>query len=579
MQNSVGARYHWQFQAVDQQRCCELSARYNFPIPLMQVLLSRGYDTSEKIDAFLFTDAQKMVTHAGVLCDASKAVERIMLALQNNEKILIVGDYDVDGLTATSLMMTCLMPLSGTINYFLPHRVHDGYGLSESIVKRAIASGYQLLITVDNGITAHKAVELAMAVGIDVIITDHHLPHGHLPEAYAVVNPSRHDCVYPCKELAGVGVAFKVMNLLYERLEKALPKKVYELLLLGTIADVVPLLGENRYWVRMALAQVNAQPSFALRMLKHNGGLGEKPVIDTRDIAFSIAPQLNALGRLHDPRRGVHFLLGARDSQVIEIGQQLHELNQARKELERAIVTEIKGAMQRGALPYAYEQVIVAASKQWPVGVIGLVASRVASEFNRPTVLFHITAEGIARGSARSIDGVDIFSALGELSDMVEHFGGHAAAAGVSVQEQRLPEFAQRLQNSMKQRLAGVDLTPSITIDASIQLADLHEQFMRNIAYLEPFGAGNDEPTFCVQHATVLEQPLLLKELHVKCRIQAQGAIKSVIFFNRPELHAWLIAQRDHPLDFAVQVTENYWQGNKTIELRGVDVAQHKGRL
>lgn len=577
MQQYVGARYRWQFKLVDQQRCCELSARYNFSIPLMQVLLSRGYDTSEKIDAFLFTDAQKMVAHAGVLCDASKAVDRIIRALQNNEKILIVGDYDVDGLTATSLMMACLMPLAGSINYFLPHRVHDGYGLSEDIVRRAVTSGYQLLITVDNGITAHKAVRYAMAEGIDVIITDHHLPQDQLPEAYAVIDPSRSDCAYPCKELAGVGVAFKVMSLLYERLEKTLPTKVYELLLLGTVADVVPLVGENRYWVRMALTQVNAQPSFALRMLKHNGGLGEKPLIDTRDIAFSIAPQLNALGRLHDPRRGVHFLLGTRDNQVIEIGQQLHELNQARKVLERTIFTEIKEAVHKGDLAYAYEHVIVAASDHWPVGVIGLVASRVAADFNRPTVLFHITPEGVARGSARSIDGVDIFSALQELSEVVEHFGGHAAAAGVSVRMQRLPEFAQRLQQIMAQRLAGIDLTPSITIDAAIQLGDLHEQFMRNIAYLEPFGAGNDEPTFCVRHAFVLEQPLVLKELHVKCRIQAQGAIKSVIFFNRPELYAWLMAQHDQPLDFAVQVTENYWQGNKTIELRGVDVAQHKG--
>lgn len=570
MQHQVG-KYRWHQAPVDQVRCCELSARYNFAIPLMQVLLARGYDTAEKIDAFLFTDA-RMVSHASMLRDADKAVARIMHALDNNEKILIVGDYDVDGLTSTALMLCCLHPLCKTINYFLPHRVHDGYGLSRAIVQRAADSGYQLLITVDNGITAHQAVELAGQLGLDVIVTDHHVPQVGLPAAHAVVNPVRHDCAYPCKELAGVGVAFKVMSLLYEKLGKPLPDKVYELLLLGTIADVVPLIGENRYWVRTALLQVNAQPSFSLRMLKHNGGLGEKPVIDTRDIAFSIAPQLNALGRLHDPRRGVHFLLDTRDSEVIAIGQQLFELNQARKELERGIVAEIIMGIKQGAI-VLHEHVLVASSAQWSVGVIGLVASRLVAEYNRPVVLFHLTSDGMARGSARSINGVDVFAALGELAGIIDHFGGHAAAAGVSMRVEQLPAFAQGLEQVMAMRLAGIDLTPSITIDASLQLGDLHEQFMRNLDYLEPFGAGNAEPIFRVHHAMLIDQPLLLKEQHVKCRIQAQGVIKPVIFFNRPELYAWLCAQHDQPFDVAVQVTENYWQGNKTIELRGVDVA------
>ncbi len=568
-----GAKYQWLLPTIDVGVVHALSARYNFVIPLMQTLVRRGFDTPEKIDAFLFTDAQRDIAPSLLLQDAAKAVERICLAIERKEKILIVGDYDVDGITATSLLLYCLKEIGASVNYFLPHRVNDGYGLSSSIIKRAAANHYHLVITVDNGITAIEPVEYATQAGIDVIITDHHRPHAVLPAAYAVVNPARSDCAYPYKELAGVGVTFKLVSLLYERLNWPLPEKAYELLLLGTIADVVPLTGENRYWVRYCLGRVNESASQAFQVLKNNGGLAQKPAIGSIDIAFSLAPQLNALGRLQDPRQGVQFLIDSRAETVDKVGRLLFELNEARKNIERSIMAEIMWAIDQKQIDVANESVIVAASTQWPVGVIGLVASRLVAEFGKPVVLFHVAENGLAKGSGRSIAAFDLFAALQELAFMFEHFGGHAQAAGICLKAELLPRFKDALADLVRKRLTPSDLQQKIVLDATLPLNEINETFVRHLHFLEPFGHANEAPIFHISDVALLEQPSLLKGLHVKCRVTAGGAVKSIIFFNRPELFELLRLCADRPFAVAVQVTENYWQGNKTIELRGVDIA------
>ena len=306
----TGAKYLWKMPQAQEQHVINIAATYNLSIPIAHTLLSRGFTDHDAINSFLFCSFEQNVAHASRLKDATKAVDRILYAIMNKEPMLIFGDYDVDGITSSALMMISLLPLGANVNFYLPHRVKDGYGISTKIVDRAARNGYKVIVTVDNGITALEPAARAKELGIDMIITDHHRPHAELPDAYAIVNPNQTACEYPFKKLAGVGVAFKILSLLYEQKGLSLPAKAYELLLLGTIADVVALHGENRYWVRHGLHYVNKVESLSLKALKQNGKL-VKPLISSLDIGFSITPQINALGRLEDPRQGVKFLIGA----------------------------------------------------------------------------------------------------------------------------------------------------------------------------------------------------------------------------------------------------------------------------
>lgn len=567
-----GAKYLWKLPQGDSQSIWAIAAAYNLSYPVAQLLLSRGYTDKEKIDSFLFSSFEKDVAHPSRFKDAQKSVDRILKAIHDKEKILVCGDYDVDGITSSALMMICLLPLGADINFFLPHRLRDGYGLSTKIVERAAQNNYTVLITVDNGITAFEPALKAKELGIDLIVTDHHKPHDHLPQAYAIVNPSQDDCEYPFKALAGVGVTFKLLSLLYEMKGLALPAKAYELLLLGTIADVVPLLGENRFWVRYGLNYVNNVESISLKVLKQNGKL-TKPLLCAADIGFSIAPQINALGRLEDARQGVKFLIGADPAIVNEVGAVLLELNQARKEIERAIVASIEAEIATKKINLEQDTVIIGASSDWTPGVIGLVASRFVGAYGKPTILFHLTKDGKAKGSCRSIPEFNIFKALTACSDLIDQFGGHPMAAGLSLPAHNVPILKERLQNLLMEHVAREDLQPKVTLDAEITLPDLTKKFVDDLAHLEPFGNQNSNPNFYVKNVMLVQRPLLLKDAHVKCSIFADGVIKPIIFFNRPELFDKFQNIELNSFDLAVQVNENHWNGKVSIELQGVDVA------
>lgn len=567
-----GAKYLWKLPQGDSQSIWAIAAAYNLSYPIAQLLMSRGYTDKEKIDSFLFSSFEKDVAHPSQFKDAQKAVDRILKAITDKEKILVCGDYDVDGITSSALMMICLLPLGADINFFLPHRLRDGYGLSTKIVERAAQNGYTVLITVDNGITAFEPALKAKELGIDLIITDHHKPHDHVPEAYAIVNPSQNDCGYPFKALAGVGVTFKLLSLLYEMKGLSLPAKAYELLLLGTIADVVPLLGENRFWVRYGLNYVNNVESISLKVLKQNGKL-TKPTISAADIGFSIAPQINALGRLEDARQGVKFLIGSDVAIVNEVGAVLLELNQARKEIERAIVASIEAEIATKKVNLEHDDIIITASAEWTPGVIGLVASRFVGAYGKPTLLFHLTKDGKAKGSCRSIPEFNIFKALTACSDLIDQFGGHPMAAGLSLPAKNLPLLKERLQELIGQQVAREDLQPKVTLDAEINLPDLTKKFVDDLAHLEPFGNSNSNPHFYVKNAMLVQRPTLLKDAHVKCSVFADGVIKPIIFFNRPELFQQFQDVGQNAFDLAVQVSENHWNGKVSIELQGVDVA------
>lgn len=572
-----GARYAWVTPSDDQRAAARgLGPVFNLSLPIIQVLTNRGFTRIEDIESFIFMSRDDHTAHPSLLHDAERAVERIKQAIDAQEKILIVGDYDVDGMTATAMMLASLLPLSAQVNFFLPHRVRDGYGISKSVVQRAAQSGYSLIITVDNGIAAFEAGIEARLRGVDLIITDHHRPHEHIPPAFAVVDPLHPACAYPFKELAGVGVAYKLLELLYEQYGQMLPAVVQELLLLGTVADVVPLRGENRFFVRRGLQHVAKHESYALKVLKNSMKLTRH--ITAMDIGFSLAPQLNALGRLEDPRQAVKFLIGDDEEETARIGEQLFELNQARKLVEKSVVSDVRLDIATGKIDTVQDLAFIAARSSWPPGVIGLAASRIMNEYGRPVFLFHETAGGILKGSCRSIPALNIFDALSQVQDLLEHFGGHAAAAGLAIKREKLPLFKERLESYMRERLTPDDLRRKIVCDAELSLLDATTKLMRDLDYLEPFGNANDRPVFYIKRVQLVEEPKLLKDEHVRCMVFADGIIKPVIFFGRPDLFEFFSACRDGAhcdgdFDLAVTVAENEWEGVKRVEFHGVDAA------
>ena len=572
MHTVQGAKYLWSLPERDETLLYELASKYNLSLPITQTLITRGLTTKEQIDAYLFSSFERDVAHPSRMKDAQKSVDRILKAIKDKQKMLVFGDYDVDGITSSAMMMHCLLPLGAKVNFFLPHRVKDGYGLSTKVVSRAADNGYKVIITVDNGITAFDPAKVAKERGIDLIITDHHRQHDHLPDAFAIVNPNQNDCAYPFKGLAGVGVTFKILSLLYEQKGIELPPKVYELLLLGTIADVVPLEGENRFWVRYGLKYANTVESLAMKTLKINGKI-VKPAIKSLDVGFGIAPQINALGRLEDPRSGVKFLIGSDAKEIEHIGRVLLELNEARKSIERGILDSVEQKIDSGEINVEKENIIMAASDSWPPGVIGLVASRLVSKYGKPTLLFHLTKKGMAKGSCRSIQEFNMFNALTECKDLIKQFGGHSAAAGLALTQDNLPKLKERLEEIVARELKPEDLKLKLKLDAQAQLSDGDKKMVHDMDLLEPFGHKNRQPNFYIKDVTLTQKPTLLKDLHVKCQVFADGMIKPLIFFNRPELFEAFMAQENESFDIAANVTQNYWNGRTNIELLGIDVA------
>lgn len=567
-----GSKYVWNIPEHSSEKIVALASTYNLSYPLVHTLLTRGFETRESIDDFLFSTLEKDVFDPILLKDAQRAVDRINKAIENKEKILIFGDYDVDGITSSSLVMACLVPLGAQVNFYLPNRAKEGYGLSTKVVERAAQNGYTLIITVDNGTTAFEPALKAKELGVDLIITDHHRPHDHVPDAFALVNPHQESCEYPFKEFAGVGVGFKVMSLLYKQRGLELPEKAYELLLLGTVADVVPLIRENRYWVRHGLAMMNKVPSFSFSVLKKNGKV-LSPIVSSSDIGFCITPQINALGRLEDPRQGVKFLLGSDTIETERVGAVLWELNQLRKSIEKAVVDDVEQLMTRGIINVAQENIICATNSNWPTGVIGLVASRFVAQYARPTLLFHLTSDGKAKGSCRSIRAFNMFDALNACGEHLDQFGGHAMAAGLALPAHKVPIVKAMLEERSRELLTPDDFVLKLMVDGPITMSDINKKMIHDMHLFEPFGAENSEPKFYLENVSLVQRPQLLKGAHVKCAIFAEGIIKPIVFFNRPDLYEKLLDQNEKTFSAVVQVKQNHWNGNTSIELQGLDVA------
>jgi len=419
------------------------------------------------------------------------------------------------------------------------------------------------------------ATRIFFIVGIDLIITDHHRPHGNLPDAYAIINPQRADCPYPFKYLAGVGVSFKLISLLYEKEKKVMPQKAYELDVLGTIADIVPLTGENRSKVQRGLLIIQKAESPAFSTLKENGNL-KKEKISSTDIGFFITPQINALGRLDDPRDAVKFLIGTDENHIKEVGQTLLSLNETRKKLEKNYTEEVKNKIEKKIIDIEQDQIIIDASAQFPIGVIGLIASRLVALYHRPAIIFFLTTEGIAKGSCRSISQINIFNMLESCADLLIKFGGHAQAAGLSIKTENIPLLKNRLRELLLAQNIQYGEKQMLNIDAEISLADANPKLIADLEYLEPFGHQNDVPLFLFRKLHLLYPPKLLKEAHIKLQMFSHGTMREIIFFNRPELFPFFTQLEGQECAIIAKTNENFWNGKKNIELIGVDVCLEK---
>jgi single-stranded-DNA-specific exonuclease len=570
-----GLQAIWRFPHVTNlQEISELATTLNISIPVAQILHQRNYKTKKEALDFLFPHFDETYYNAHLLHDCEKAIMRIEKAIISKEKILIAGDYDVDGISSTALLLYALKDFGAHVNFFLPHRVHDGYGLSEKTILKAKKADYSLVITVDNGTSAFTALKEAKNQNIDVIVTDHHQPKDIPEGAFCIVNPHLPYCSYPFKDLAGVGVIFKIVLELYKRKQKPIPEKIYELFLFGTVADVMPLIKENRYWVSYALSKINQNISPSIALLKINAKITPEKKLTAEDIAFSLAPQLNALGRLSDPRNGVLFFIHDNHEGQEQIALELLERNIERRKTEKEILKHLLFDIEKEQINPKKDGCIIKASKEFLPGIIGLLAAKLTQLFQVPSCIFsENNEEGILKGSCRSIPACNIFKVLENIQKNHENlllsFGGHHAAAGVAIDKKNLERFKTVFSQEVFKQCSEDDFTLCIDVDAKIHLDEINQTLWKDLHLLEPFGAQNKTPIFYIQQATVLEVKII-KEIHVKLKIISGEKKISVLFFDRTDIIN--IIDTNKKIDLIAKIKENTWQNKSTLELLGIDL-------
>ena len=512
-----------------------------------------------------------------LLPDIELACERLKLALVNKEKILVHGDYDCDGVTSAALWTRCLKTLGADVEVFVPHRKRDGYDIRVPIIEEAQQRGVKLIITTDCGIQRTAEVEHARSCGIDVIITDHHTPHsdGSLPKAIAVVNPHRKDSIYPYSDLAGVGVAFKTCEALLMSLGhkvSAYRQGYLDLVAIGTIADMMPLTGENRVIARFGLERLKETKKPGLRAILHHAGYDEKAV-DSRAIGYQIGPRLNSAGRIDEARVALDVLLTKDEEEGDRLARRLEELNITRREeMDRLVEEAVAQAAQQDM---ADVRCLVVSGVNWTGGIVGLVAGRLKERYNRPAIAISINeATGECKGSARSIPGFNIHGAIDACRDLLQEFGGHPMAAGLSLQHDNLADFSSQINRFAGQTLSEEDFIPAIEVAIEASPESVNERLLDQIAWMEPFGNGNPAPMFISPGARIKEVIPMKENKHLKLRIEAEGANRfntvDAIWWNRGDLAEGLSAGGS--LDICYRPEFNLWKNFRNIQFMIEDV-------
>jgi single-stranded-DNA-specific exonuclease len=529
----------------------------------MAVMLSnRGVGDPES--AYKFLNPKISDLHDPFLMrDMRVAVERILRAVEQREKILIYGDYDVDGTTSTVILKKALSLIGADVSYYIPERLKDGYGLREDAMDRAREQGYHLIISVDTGIRAQQVVEHARRLGLDIIITDHHLPEEGLPRANAVLNPKRTDCAYPDKNLAGVGVAFKLAQAVLTEMGRGhLVDSFIKIAAIGTIADVVPIIGENRVIARHGLEGLRSASNYGLRALLEVAGLTGKP-LSSLDVGFRIGPRINAVGRMAGASAAVD-LFDAPDLQTaMQIAQGMNDQNAARQQIEADILAQITERIKQEPT-HAESYVAVIAGEGWHRGVIGIAASRVVEMIHRPTIIISVE-NGLGHGSGRSIRAFHLLDGLTSCADLFERFGGHSHAAGLAIRADRIEELRRRLNEHAIKVLSKEDLTPVIDIDCQLPLKQATLEFIEELARLEPYGPGNPQPVFETHGAQVVSAPRVLKDKHLKLRVLQGSRWLDCLWWGAGGRAADLFAGDRVSLAFAL--SENTYNNNTQVQL------------
>jgi len=562
----------WELQPCDEDATASLAAALNIDIAVARLLCQRGFSDPERAGRFLNPSLDHLHDPM-LLAGMDVAVERIMAALARKERIGIHGDYDVDGITSTVILRRALEMLGGEVVHFIPERLKDGYGLQPAAIERLHADGVALLISVDCGIRGAEAARRARELGVDLIITDHHEPDTELPPALAVINPKRADCSYPDKYLAGVGVALKLVQALCRRAgrEQLLPGFI-KVAAIGTLADVVPLVGENRVIAKLGLDLLSKGPhKIGLRALIDVCGLSGK-TIDSYHIGFMLAPRVNAAGRMSTPDIATRLLLAQDESLADDVRQlalQLDGENVRRQEEEAEILAAAKKVVQTDP-DVGARSVLVVAGDGWHRGVIGIVASKLVDAFHRPAIVLSVE-DGVAQGSCRSISKFDMLGALERCAPMLTRFGGHKQAAGLSLDAARIKEFRLAVNAVADETLGPEDLMPRLRIDGGLTFKGITGGVAAGVAALAPFGAGNPRPVFAARGVEIIDGPRKLKERHLKMALKQDGRIFRAVAWRAAERHDYLTEHRG-ALDVAFSLEQNQYNGETYVELTLADL-------
>jgi single-stranded-DNA-specific exonuclease len=576
--NKVTKRdYHWKLLPIDDPEVVTtLAKEINVSRTVATILVHRGITTYDQAKEFFRPQLSHL--HDPFLMDGMElAIQRVARAIEQNERILIFGDYDVDGTnSAAMLYLFFKQQLKLETIFHIPDRVKEGYGISATGIDRGKAFGVTLLISVDCGITAVDQVEYARSQGIDVIICDHHEPAEDIPRAYAVLDPLKPNCLYPFKHLCGCGVGFKFMHAIAMR--NNLEEVIYDYLdfvTLATTADIVPLIGENRVLTRIGLELINRNPRPGIRALIESSGT-ELGSISTGQIVFILAPRINAVGRMGDASRAVELLTSEDPARAMEMAQVLEDENRTRRKIDEDTFAKAQELVESVSGP---DPAIVLHQEQWHPGVIGIVASRLVEKYYRPTIMM-TTVDGVAKGSARSIVGFDIHKALKRVEHKLIQFGGHKYAAGLSVALDQVDDFRKAFNLAVTELMSEEIRTPKLRIDTDMQLSELNPRFIKILKEFAPFGPGNMRPIFRVQNAELVGVPRIVGKNHLRFKVRQEQQVFDAIGFGLGSLLEY-VRTNGKALDLAFSVDEHEWLGQNAShaevfpQLKIKDIKKH----
>ncbi len=535
---------------------------------LAKILIQRKKTDPDQIQKYLHPSFQHL-PDPFLFLGMERSVLRLVQAIQEKEKITIYGDYDVDGTTSTALLMTFFREVGAVVDYYIPHRLKEGYSLNTSALQKIRSQGTRVVVTVDNGISAVKEAEVAKELGIDLIITDHHECPEILPAAFSILNPKQKGDSFPGKELAGVGVAFYLLIALRKILrEKGMLhqdinlRSYLDLVAVGTISDMAPLINTNRILVSEGLKVLRTHPRLGFKALIEAAGIDRD--VTTSHVGFRIGPRINAVGRLEDAALGVRLLLSENLEEARSLAKNLNHSNEERQGLEDQILTEAILKVESQGLPQKFKSLILC-DEQWHPGVVGIVASRLVEKYYLPAIVLSQN-ENLLKGSARAIRNFDLITALRNCSSWLEKFGGHRYAAGLALQSENFKNFQVAFDQEVRRQLSEVDFIPSLQLDLEFDLASIKEQVLQEIQLLEPFGMGNAEPRFLLRQASIKESRIVGQK-HLRMKIGDPSGHFQAIGFGLAKKSASIPAK----IDLAFIPEWNEWQGNRSIQLRVID--------